>query len=974
MSLKKGSASIIASTLALCSIFFSVLSVGNPSLYAADEEQGASVQAAAAQDAPAGQEYSLDDYLQAHKDAASPARTLTIRGTGYASYEGGTPEVLSNIGDDPAEALLTSDSATVTWQFDVPETGNYFLRVRYYPYEGKNAVMERELRIDGEIPFWEAKSIEFQRVWKDSAGIQTDDYGNEYRPEQQEVKKWLVQPVQAKLGYYAQPTPFFLTAGTHALTLVSVNEPMLIDTLEWYNEDAPLSYEDIYDQWVREGKADSLATAPIVIQAENASSKSDPTLFPINDRTSPITEPQDISRIKMNTIGGINWRYPGQWIEWEFNVEDPGFYLLSMRTKQDYVAGTSSYRKILIDGALPFREFSDVKFEYGFNWTMTDIGGEGAYRIYFSKGKHSIRIVNTIGEISSILSELENTVYELNYIYRKIMMITGSFPDPNQDYRIEQRLPESVEIFSRQSAILYDLADRLYQITGSKGTDYGRLIKLAYQLQTFVDNPQNIPERLDTFRQNISDQSAWLLSASEQPLLIDYLEFRPADVPAGRGDAAWYGKLLFELKTFFVSFVADYSNIGSAGKEGEEVRRITLWMGAIAGTIGGSGRDQAQIVKSMIDNYFTPKTGIQVNLKLIDMSILLPAVAAGMGPDVALSQSGDTPVNYALRNAIYDLSNFSDLDTVLQRFDPAAYESFKIGDSVYALPETENFHMMFYRTDILKEIQAEVPETWNDIYNIIPVLHRHYMDIALPQIDTNDMSVLQMMIYQAGSEYYNKERTRAIFDSPASADAFIEWSELYTKYKVAVKADALTRFRTGESPIVIQPYTFYNALAIAAPEINGLWDFTLVPGTIRPDGSVSHATVASSTGTVIFSNAKDKPSAWEFLKWWTDTDAQVSYGREIESLQGTSARWPTANLDAFDQLPWPSKAAKTLKLQRSQVVGLPELPGSYITARYLGNAIKDVVNNGANPRETILNWNKKINDEIISKRKEFGME
>ena len=91
----------------------------------------------------------------------------------------------------------------------------------------------------------------------------------------------------------------------------------------------------------------------------------------------------------------------------------------------------------------------------------------------------------------------------------------------------------------------------------------------------------------------------------------------------------------------------------------------------------------------------------------------------------------------------------------------------------------------------------------------------------------------------------------------------------------------------------------------------------------------------------------------------------MSYGREIESLQGTSARWPTANLEAFSMLPWSSKAYDILSVPRSQTVGLPELPGSYMTDRYLGNAIKNVVNNGANPRETILNWNNKINQEII---------
>lgn len=919
-------------------------------------------------------EITYDDYLALYAKAPEPNNTVIIQAVdGYVSDGGTAPVVLENIGGKTSKSLLTYDDSIVSWKITIPESGKYNINVSYYPYEGKHATIERELKIDGKVPFLEARTVLFQRIWKDEESIQTDSSKNEYRPTQVEVKEWIESPLQVKKGYYPDSSQFFFEKGEHKLTFSSVNEPMVIERITVYQEDKTENYATTQKTLSDKGALDVNASVHIRLEGEKADYKSDPTLFPINDRTSPITFPQDISRIKMNTIGGTSWRYPGQWLEWNFKAEYDGFYTISMRAKQDFLEGTSSYRKISIDGTVPFEEYNAVKFEYGYGWSMKTVGDENPYRVYLTKGNHTLRIQNTVGEIASILSELEKTVYELNYVYRKIMMITGSFPDSNQDYRIDKRLPDSMATFSKQSGILYKLADQLFAITGSKGTDYARLIKLAYQLESFVKKPQDIPARLDNFRQNISDQSAWILSASEQPLLIDYIEIASPSYKLERGEAAWYEKALFEMQTFLVSFVADYSNIGSTKGNAESTKEITLWMGSIAGA-GGSGRDQAQIIKSLIDNYFTPTKEIRVNLKLIDMSILLPAVAAGRGPDVALSQGRDQPVNYALRQAVYDLNSFSDLETVLQRFHPASYESFKVGKALYALPETEIFHMMFYRTDILEEINVEVPGTWDDIYRIIPVLHRNYMDIGLPQIETNDMSVLQMMIYQNGGTYYNEDRSRAILDSATSTKAFIEWSDLYTKYKVAQKMDALTRFRTGESPIVIQPYTFYNSLAVAAPEIKGLWDYTLVPGTVQANGDISHLTVSSGSGAVIFSNAKDKASSWEFLKWWTDASTQLSYGREIESLQGTSARWPTANLEAFQQLPWSSKAAKTLSAQRNQTVGLPEVPGGYLTDRYLGNAIKNVVNNGANPRESILNWNKKINDEIISKRIEFGME
>ena len=113
----------------------------------------------------------------------------------------------------------------------------------------------------------------------------------------------------------------------------------------------------------------------------------------------------------------------------------------------------------------------------------------------------------------------------------------------------------------------------------------------------------------------------------------------------------------------------------------------------------------------MVDDTFTPKTGIQVNVKLIDVATLLPAVVAGTGPDVALTVAQTEPVNYALRKASLDLSQFDDLDDVLSEYYPSSYESYKFNGGIYALPETQNYNVLFYRTDICEELGIEIPDT-----------------------------------------------------------------------------------------------------------------------------------------------------------------------------------------------------------------------------------------------------------------------
>jgi ABC-type glycerol-3-phosphate transport system substrate-binding protein len=118
---------------------------------------------------------------------------------------------------------------------------------------------------------------------------------------------------------------------------------------------------------------------------------------------------------------------------------------------------------------------------------------------------------------------------------------------------------------------------------------------------------------------------------------------------------------------------------------------------------------------------------------------------------------------------------------------------------------------------------------------------------------------------------------------------------------------------------------------------------------------------------------KLRNEAWEFMKWWADADTQVLFGREIEALLGSSARYATANIDAFEQLAWSAEDVKVLKEQWNQTFGIREVPGGYYTGRHITNAARKVINEKVDPRETILDYAIKIDEEIVKKRIEFGL-
>ena len=117
----------------------------------------------------------------------------------------------------------------------------------------------------------------------------------------------------------------------------------------------------------------------------------------------------------------------------------------------------------------------------------------------------------------------------------------------------------------------------------------------------------------------------------------------------------------------------------------------------------------------------------------------------------------------------------------------------------------------------------------------------------------------------------------------------------------------------------------------------------------------------------------NRQNAWEFMKWWAQIDTQVRFGREIEALLGSSARYATANINAFSQLAWSADDIEVLLAQWNQTVGIREVPGGYYTGRHITNAIRKVINDKDDARETIIDYAITINEELAKKRNEFGL-
>ena len=93
----------------------------------------------------------------------------------------------------------------------------------------------------------------------------------------------------------------------------------------------------------------------------------------------------------------------------------------------------------------------------------------------------------------------------------------------------------------------------------------------------------------------------------------------------------------------------------------------------------------------------------------------------------------------------------------------------------------------------------------------------------------------------------------------------------------------------------------------------------------------------------------------------------------MESILGESARYPTANREAFSRLPWSKSELTALETQLKSAKGIPQIPGSYFLQRHLTNAIRQVILHDKDAKDTLLDYVNVINQEIANKRDEFHM-
>ena len=856
------------------------------------------------------------------------------------------------------DALAEGESVTfaVTVEEDV-----FGYPVLTYVMTGSNILDNGyTLLVDGVLPYTECGTLTLDSLWTQDGTFDLDRYGNEVVS--MPVKSYEVTScrMMGKAGMYSQGMGLYLTAGSHEITILCREGPFRLDKLTLEGAIPVLE--------AAEGELSGERL--ITLQAEQVPVRNNPNIRPLADydmRLSPYSSGKKV----INHIEDISYKYPGDVLTYTFAVEEAGNYAVALRLRQSELANFPVYRTVLIDGVIPGPAFDTARFAYGLsfdNQSILDENGDPAL-VYLTEGEHTLTLLTTVDPLRPALQMLETISNEIADLSLEITKITGGNTDFFRDFALEDfdfHIAEDLEQWraelSQVRAMLGELAATDDRVGALSSLD------MAIQaLETLAENPNDLPKKLALFSQGSSSARGFIVSTVESlstsPMGLDaiYL-YTDEDLLPGNPN------IFAQIGDTVSRFIASFTEEDYVANTGDETR-LQVWV--------NRPRQYLEILQRMADTSFTPATGIAVDFSIMpDESKLILANASGTAPDVALGVSTTRVYDLAVRGALKNLREYEDFGTVGKWFPAGLLMPAVCDEGMYALPETFNFYVLFYRKDILDSIGLDVPDSYEDVLKMLPTLHRfglNYNNYVSNAIGYKAFSITTPYLYQAGAVLYEDGDLHVQLDTEEAIEGLKVMTDSFIIYDMDFEVNSFYQsFRDGTLPIGTSNYGMYNLLMNAAPELADKWGIALYPGMTDENGVVQRWTSGAEQSCFIFDNTNMPQESWQFLSWWMSEETQTEFAYTLQSTLGNEYMWNSANVDAFMNSPWPTEHKQIIAEQMNWIYETPRNPGSYMVERELSNAINAVALEGQNLRAALDEAIKRIDRELERKLEELG--
>lgn len=863
-------------------------------------------------------------------------------------------------------AVQIGERGSIELELNVVADGIYYMCFDYLADSDTILPVEAQFMIDGDFPFYEMRQQVLESQWSTPQQKSYDSYGNEVVGIPDKVYEWQNKYIMDSTYRYSGSLGIELTKGRHTVTVTLKEGTLLLGNFKLTAKPQVEAYT---------GSEKAAGDGFIEIQAEdftyrNASSihatcEYDPNLYPY----------QAGNRI-MNTVDSTSFSEGGQQISYQFTVEKEGNYYLAFHYSQSDKSDFPVFMNIRIDGELPNTEFENCAFAYKKDYNLyTLLDSEGnKISVPLGAGQHTISMQISMEPLRNALETIEQIMGKVNDLSLEVTKVAGTNKDKYRDFSLESYIPgigDTLIQWADELAAVMEEA-RTYNPDKKKIAAFSSISIAENQLRSLAKKPDELIYRIDELATSTSSVNQHLAN------LIDSLngnDFSLDSIYLYQEDAA---KQLPRHKNVFVKaglgIVRFCTSFGKQAYSSSNTNPEHLQVSV------NRSRQHLEIMQQMITEEFTPQTGVEVDLSLMpDQTKLVLANASGDSPDVATGVNYSIPFELGIRGALKDLTQFDDFAEVAGRYTEGLLMPYVIDDSVYAIPETMNFQVLFYRKDILDKLGLEVPDTLEDVEAMLPDLQMRGLNFYYPTARTVGMKTFldtTPIIFQSGGRLYDTYVEDVTITSEEVVEGFTTLTNLFTIYNLPKDVpNFYQHFRNGDYPIGISDFGTYNLISNAAPEIDGSWGVALIPGVKDENGEVMRYSSAGAESTFLFNSTPEREEqAWEFVKWWSSAQVQAEFGQRLQITYGDEYYWNTANCEAFAQLPWDSDDKEVISEQLTWTMEAPRALASYMVERELSDAYNLVVlgAKSANVREALDDAQKNIKRETLRKLEEFG--
>ena len=874
----------------------------------------------------------------------------------------------------PEEEIRLNTGSSVTFEVCVEQPGFYHVYYEYRVHGNALVLPEGRWFQNGVHPFRELRRVVFPVFWQASESVfARDRFNQEIPPPRQKVEMWYSGFVSDATGLQSGPLRFFAEAGFNSFTLEIYTGSIDIKNVKLV---APRRLPT-YEEYLRSSSINSSSAGDFIYTMHAAR--------PLFQNATTIVAasysgfdaiPYETHGRPLNMISEPSWIYNGEALFYEFTVPNDGYYNIAFVYMQSDKPNVRVFRTITINGETPFQELLAYGFDYSSRWNLHTLGDErGAFEIYLEEGTHVLGIevdgspyAMIIGELREIIQDLIQMNVELRRVIGRERRVGGQ--DSARDWRLENYFPDMESDLRQMHADLRRIAEALSELNmGRIGSDQQIFVELAInQLERLLRRPNEIPRRVDTLVEGENPISGLLQLALHdmgmQAMSINLIHVFAPDSPPEFNRMGFFRTLLERLRRFFATF---FPLPEPAGLEGAHTE-IDVWVTRT--------RFHVDTLQRLTDTIFTPETGIRVNyMLLMDESRLTLSAISGIQPDAAIGVSPNTPYEMGIRGMLKNLMEFDDFGQVSAYTTPGAWLRMAVEDRIYGMPETLDFNVLFYRRDIFEALNLPVPETWQEVGEIMPELHRNGMNFftGLAGEGFKPIGVTAPFIWQHGGELFSPNGMSVDIDSPESIAGIRMMLNLSTNFGMSLRIPLFSQsFRHGSTPIGISGFGTYMELMLAAPELLDAWSIALPPGARDEDGNINRQYMGLGTSNIIFEDSQNHDAAWELLKWYMSDEIQARFAFELATSYGMRLVFNSANLEAFKTVSLNPESINIALEQWEQLREIQLLPGWYMLERELSHLWLEVVFHNAPPMDRLHTAIETSNREITRRMRDFG--